>query len=327
MSKDIKNSLSFLPKRAQSKELYPKLTELIDFLTNEYGKELDDVRFKHRAPEKISPQAVKEVLIEQGYDYIADLLDYIDGIDVQNVVAFVGYISLYKGSRFGYETILRLLKFDYEMVEWWEENGTKEPNTFSLDLKLNSSDVASPYETFQKVKRFTAEYVFPIISPLGYTFVIEFKGPSIACHGASVQTLNSLMSDTTVLPETMFGPSNWVVKDESGQNWIIRVNNLGQLKAFKTNREPQVFVTLLSDTQSPFNAFVSTEGEVSFDDTVTAGLSRQYVVLMDNQKKNWFIYITGDGELVVANTFVTFDSLLTEGFLVLLQENGRIIGI
>lgn len=324
IDKQIRPAIELIPEKQSESELFIKISEMVDHETEKFSQAIIDVASKYTDPNSVSREVVSEVFRENGLPSVVELLEKLDVVDHNTLLAFSSYILLFKGSRSGYETVLRLMGFDYDMTEWWEVGGSGVPNTFAINIDLNDSRVSQPYETFQKIKKFTSEYVFPIIFPLGYTYVIDFKGPSIAVHGAVQQTLFSYAEDAADA-DLMYGPSNWVVSDGEGQNWVIKVGRLGTLKAFPVDREPGIFISLVSDNGDLFNPRVSPAGAVTFEAATVLSDRRDFVQMMDYQKRNWILYVTGAGNLVIGNVLVISDKLLTESFLPLLQENGSII--
>jgi hypothetical protein len=325
MSTIIRPSINFLPEKQAEAELFKKVSDMVDHEIEKFASALNDVASKYTDPSSVTREVVTEVFRENGLKSVVDLLNNVNVVDYNTVLAFSAYVTLLKGSRTGYETVLRLIGFTYTLKEWWEEGGSGIPNTFSIDIDLNASQTSKPYETFQKFKKFTSEYVFPIVHPLGYTYVIDFRGPQISCHGAAGVILDSLAADS-VSKDDVFGPSNWIVKDEEGQSWVIKINSSGQLKVFKTDREPYVFINLISDNGGLYYPFVNNDGELSLELTSVTRTAHPFVHLMGHDKTGWFVYVTGFGDFTVSSSYTSYDTLNTESFEVLLQESGGILG-
>lgn len=224
----------YVPFRRREDELYKFLVFLLNYTDENFKTEMVDVENKYKGPDKISKEAVKQILSEFGLTRIADLLDTSDNIDFNAIAAYAGYLALFKGSRTGYETTLRLLGFDYILQEWWEQSPKGEPNTMLIDVLIDSSVVKKPYETFQLIKQFTAEYVFPVIDPLAYTMSINLSALAFLHHGFA-QPIYDCSIEAPVIDEALlYSRSTFILTDEVGDKWSIKINNFGQLKAFRT---------------------------------------------------------------------------------------------
>lgn len=228
------DNIIYVPLRRRNKELYKYLVYQLNYTDTLYAAEISDTANKYKGPDQISKEATKQILSEFGLKTIADLLDSSDSIDFNSIAAYASYLSLLKGSRSGYETVIRLLGFDFTLVEWWEANPKRKPNTIEFDVLLDSSIVPRPYDTFQKIKKFTAEYVFPIIDPLAYSLSINFSELAILHHGYAHPTYLCIVPEVTIDESLLFSKTRYIVVDELGDKWSIRVNNLGQLQAFAT---------------------------------------------------------------------------------------------
>lgn len=222
------------PRRLQNQELYEFLDYMMTFTDDRYLEELKDVDNKYRGPNNISKEAVQEILREFGLSTLGDLLDASPNINFGAIAFYASYIYLLKGSRIGYETAIRLLGFDFELQEWWEQNPKAKPNTMLFNVILDTSVVESPYETFQKIKKFTAEYVFPIIDPLQFTVSMELANLAWLHHGYAHKIYYNDLQTETIDESLLYSKTRFILLDEFGDKWNIKVNNLGELKAFRT---------------------------------------------------------------------------------------------
>lgn len=254
------DNIKHVPFRRRESELYKFTSFLLNYTDIEFYKELNDTDNKYKGPDKISKEAVQAILKEFGLTTIADLLDATENIDFNTIAAYAGYLSLFKGSRTGYETTIRLLGFDYKLLEWWEQSPKGRPNTMAMDLLIDSSTVPKPYETFQKIKKFTAEYVFPIIDPLAYTMSINFAELAFLHLGFAHPTYYHDIEHVSIDEALLYSRSTFILESPDGAKWSIKVNNNGELKAFKTefNNVTRAFSLLKPN---------STSGVINVDNT------------------------------------------------------------
>jgi hypothetical protein len=236
---------NYVPRRLRDKELYEFLVYILDRTDVDFSIDLNDVDFKYQGPDKVSREAVQQILTEFGLGTLGSLLDESENIDFNAIAFYASYIYLLKGSRFGYETAIRLLGFDFDLLEWWEQSPKGRPNTMSFNVVLDTSIVPRPYETFQKIKKFTAEYVFPIIDPLVFTISIEVANIAVLQH-SYVHQIRYIDIERTIDESLLFSRTRFILEDELGDKWNIKVNNLGDLQAFRTE---------IGDVVSPFAIF------------------------------------------------------------------------
>lgn len=242
----IRNVAELLPEKQGQTELFIKLTEMVNYETEKFAAAIIDVAGKYTDPASVSREVVSEVFRENGLPSVVDILEEVSVIDHNTVLAFSAYILMFKGSRSGYETVLRLLGFDYTLVEWWENGGTGKPNTISIDVNLDTSVVARPYLTFQKIKKFTSEYVFPIIDPLGFTITVNMGslawlhfGMAHPTYVSSLTTTNPLYLDMGLVESTLripdellFSDTNFIISGDDSRTWNVKVNSNGELRPF-----------------------------------------------------------------------------------------------
>ena len=158
---------SYIPSQLRDTELYTLVMPMISYMMG-YGnpdadkmvKRLDDVIYKYKDLNSLQPETLGILLNEFGYGYIENILTLSKG-DLANILGFLSLISFYKGSREGYETVLRLLDIDYKITEWWEFFPKQERNTFELDLFLRYYNLIT-YDQIDLLLDFTRNYVYPI---------------------------------------------------------------------------------------------------------------------------------------------------------------------
>jgi hypothetical protein len=287
----FEKSENLLPERLRDDELFKYVTELMDVIYEKYAEDMRDVSLKYISPDDVSEQTVKEVFLENGLKSVVDLFDTFDDIDFATILYFSTYILLFKGHRSGYELVLKLVGFDYDMVEWWETDPKGKENTFSISLNISSSTVSNPYQTFQKVKKFTAEYVLPIISPLFYNYDVTIDRAATTCLASHHETFFG-EAEATAIDADLWGNSTFYLLDELSQVWNIQVNNEGTLRTTLTllTEASFLFRFIKDDSIDLYSLSIDSGGNltasVDLDDTKP---TYNNFYLPDNKNRGWLI--------------------------------------
>ena len=155
------DSIVKVPLRLRNKALYKKFAEMLDFQIEVLDDEFKDIKFKFRDSEQLSDETVLEIVKEQGFEYIADIVSTLQNIQTNNLLNFVSLLHLLKGHRDGLELVLTLLGFEFEIREWWEQDPQGDPHTFDMDIFLNLSQVSNVFLTLNRIRTFVENYVYP----------------------------------------------------------------------------------------------------------------------------------------------------------------------
>jgi hypothetical protein len=178
----------FIPENLQEYPLWPKLTELMKYILDNGIEEMKDFREKYTGPDQVSEDVVKEILIEQGFSYIVDIMDTITDFEFNTLITYVSLISQLKGNRKGLELVLRLLGFESVIREWWEDpDALGEPWTYELTVLANASNVPDIFTTLQKVEIFSRNYVFAQISNIDIQFILENFAEAVPIAGGYIK--------------------------------------------------------------------------------------------------------------------------------------------
>lgn len=238
MAKQIRNAIELIPEGQRNLDLFIRVADLIDKNRDDFEAAINDIVSKYVNPASVSEEVVREVFYENGLPSIVDLFDAFETVDYNTILAFSGYILLFKGSMVGYRVVLDLVGFDYTVQEWWEQSPKAEPNTIKLDVNLDASEVAAPYQTFQNIKKFTREYIFPIIDPLGFDYTVVMADTAILCLCFAHPIYDGGCDEETIDESLLFSNTFWILEDELGGTWNIKVNALGTLQAFSQVADP-----------------------------------------------------------------------------------------
>lgn len=289
------------PHKLLEDELFKEFIETSFQFSDPITGTFKDVSEKYSGSSELPQETIDEILKEFGLESLSDLLAVSPVIDKHNVLGFASAIASLKGSKVGYFLVLDLLNFSYTAVPWYEQTPRGEFNTFSFDVNLDASVIPAPYKTFQGIKKFTRDYLLSIISPLGYTYFVPFNGPALSMKCAAHPTYNAY-AERLVDPALVYGQSGWIIQDENGQNWKIKVNGVGELKAFRTASPSRFISVYMKDpnSASTFRIVVTPDGEIQTTDIITNGGSER-VELTDGNGNEWYVTIDSSGNLIVSN--------------------------
>ncbi len=180
------SSSRFIPRRLYQEALNVEAFKAIDYLLNEELPNINDVKYKHIDRSKLQTAALYSYVYETGYSYVADIFDLTD----EDLVILTGYLKLIhflKGTRNGLELVFKLLKMNYELVEWWEKDPKDEPDTYDLTVDLNLTGAKS--NSLSLLSIFLREYVYPIVKNLVFIYTAELVHMACAVAGFSDQEL------------------------------------------------------------------------------------------------------------------------------------------
>lgn len=171
---DITEVDKFVAQAKTDKEFWIKINSLVSYIMNTSVALMGDVKYKYLAPDKLQEDAIKEILNELGFDYVVSIMDTISGFEFNTMISFVQYISQLKGTRKGMELVLKLMGFDSIIKEWWEDPlDLREPWSYEIIVIVDSSHVPDIFNTLDKVRIFSENYVLAKISNIDVRFASD----------------------------------------------------------------------------------------------------------------------------------------------------------
>lgn len=173
----------FLPMALKQYELYPKISEMLQFILAGAVVELEDVKYKYSRPDAVSDEVIKQIVQELGFQYIRDVMDTLENFEFTALLDFLSLISLLKGSRQGLELILKLLGFDSIIKEWWEPDPMRPVYTYELIVIMNTTFVPDIFGTLDKIQIFARQYVFPVLENIDFRFQLTFAEKNVNFAG------------------------------------------------------------------------------------------------------------------------------------------------
>lgn len=186
---------SYLPEWARTTEFFRNICIVIDYLENslkdvsnpkyaQVEQAYKDIGFKYKDIMQLSEDALKTMLIENGFGAILELFD----LSIDRLQMFVLYLPLFKamkGTDEGFRLLLSLITYDFEL-ETWLDNPTKlDEYTYNIVFItfLNQGFDSSIVSRFVQ---FSRTYVYPVLQSM----VVEviFRQLSPAVYGRPVIT-------------------------------------------------------------------------------------------------------------------------------------------
>lgn len=237
----------FIPEKLQSRELYAKVQEMLQDLTDEQLELFNDVVLKYKDPYSIDKQGAIEVVEELGYGYITEIFEVLTEDELGTIVSYMGLIHLLKGSEVGLEVIFDLLKISYEMIAWHERDKDRRKGVeldseilqtleWKLVISLNDSpNLDNIFYTVPKIKEFSLNYVYPILAYIELILEITFDNIQVTGQGSTdeydsgvvitpyIKMINArgstdeIITDSVILPDADFSLYNdSILKEDDG---------------------------------------------------------------------------------------------------------------
>jgi hypothetical protein len=171
MNVDIRD---YINKDQKNSALWAKINEMFQYVVDNFNTDLEDTKLKYSGPDTVSEEVIKQILIEQGFDYIKNVMDTLDNFTFNRLVSYLDLINQLKGHRDGLELVLKLLGFDSIIREWWEDPENEgEPWTYEIIVLFNTSYVPDVFETLERIKVFSRNYVIAKITNIEVRFLFS----------------------------------------------------------------------------------------------------------------------------------------------------------
>ena len=177
---DLTDVAKFLAAYKADKALWVKLNAMSNYIVVNTTNQMKVVRYKYRDQTQIGNDAIKEIIIENGYQYVSDVLDTLNSFDFQTLISFAHLIGNLKGTRVGIELVLQLMGFASVITEWWEATPVAEPWSYKITVTVDTSFVPDLYATLAALRSFSQSYQFALISNID----LLFGGAEFAQAGA-----------------------------------------------------------------------------------------------------------------------------------------------
>jgi hypothetical protein len=89
MNTDIKE---YINKDQKNSALWIKINEMFEYVVTNFNTELEDTKLKYSGPDVVREEVIRQILIEQGFDYIVSVMDTIDGFEFNRLISYIDLI-------------------------------------------------------------------------------------------------------------------------------------------------------------------------------------------------------------------------------------------
>ena len=185
----------YLPEWARTTEFFRNICIVIDYLENslkdysnpKYAKieqAYKDIGFKYKDILQLSEDALKMMLIENGFGSILDLFD----MSIERLQMFVLYLPLFKalkGTDEGFKLLLSMVAYDFEIETWLDNPAQLDEYTYNI-VFITFMNVGFDSSIISKFIKFSRTYVYPVLKSL--TVRILFRSLEPAVYGRPIIT-------------------------------------------------------------------------------------------------------------------------------------------
>ena len=185
----------YLPEWARTTEFFRNICIVIDYLENslkdysnpKYAKieqAYKDIGFKYKDILQLSEDALKMMLIENGFGSILDLFD----MSIERLQMFVLYLPLFKalkGTDEGFKLLLSMVAYDFEIETWLDNPAQLDEYTYNI-VFITFMNVGFDSSIISKFTKFSRTYVYPVLKSL--TVRVLFKSLEPAVYGRPIIT-------------------------------------------------------------------------------------------------------------------------------------------
>lgn len=183
----------YLPEWARDVEFFRDISIILSYLENsikdfsnpKYAmieQAYKDIGFKYKDIMQLSEDALKAMLVENGFGAILDLFE----MPLEKLQMFVLYLPMFKalkGTDIGFQQLLKLLTYDFELETWLDNPTQLDEYTYNITF-ITFLNVGFDSRIISKFVKFSRTYVYPILKKL--VIQIMFRTLSPAVYGRSI---------------------------------------------------------------------------------------------------------------------------------------------
>lgn len=170
----------YLPPNRLKEVTFWEFVVMMDYLILHEKVYFEDFYYKYKDISKVRTNSIKEIIAEQGFKYISDML-HLSRKEYETLAKYLAIINDLKGSLAGMEVIFNMLDIAYKMEEWWEKDPQGVPHTFDLQIEVDIQKVVN--DMIVKLKSFVRQYVYPVIENFEITYKMNIAEMLIAMAG------------------------------------------------------------------------------------------------------------------------------------------------
>lgn len=185
----------YLPEWARTTEFFRNICIVIDYLENslkefnspkyaQIEQAYKDIGFKYKDIQQLSEDALKTMLIENGFGAILNLFD----LSIERLQMFVLYLPLFKalkGSDEGFKLLLSLIAYDFELETWLDNPTELEEYTYNI-VFITFLNAGFDSKIVSRFVEFSRTYVYPVLRSM--VVQVMFRSLSPAVYGRPIIT-------------------------------------------------------------------------------------------------------------------------------------------
>ena len=178
----------YLPEWARDTEFFRNICILLNYLENslkdfsnpKYAmieQAYKDIGFKYKDIMQLSEDALKSMLIENGFGSILDLFD----MPLDKLQMFVLYLPLFKALKatdVGFNLLLSLIAYDFELETWLDNPTQLDEYTYNITF-ITFLNVGFDSSIISKFIKFSRTYVYPILKKLTIQVMFRTLSPAV----------------------------------------------------------------------------------------------------------------------------------------------------
>lgn len=183
----------YLPEYARNTEFFRNICILMNYLENslkDYSnpkyamieQAYKDIGFKYKDIMQLSEDALKCMLIENGFGAVLDMLTM--SLDkLQMLVLYLPLFKALKGTDEGFKLLLSSIAYDFELETWLDNPAQLDEYTYNI-VFITFMNVGFDSSIISKFVKFSRTYVYPVLKKL--TIRVLFRALSPAVYGRPV---------------------------------------------------------------------------------------------------------------------------------------------
>lgn len=183
----------YLPEWANDTEFFRDICILLAYLENslkdfsnpkyaEIEQYYKDIAFKFKDIMQLSEDALKAVIIENGFGSILELFN----LPLDRLQMFTLYLPLFKalkGSEDGFKQLLSMLSYSLDIVSWIDNPQELEEYTYNI-ASITFLNVGFDADILTKLVKFSRTYVYPVLRKA--IIQVMFRQLSPAVYGRPI---------------------------------------------------------------------------------------------------------------------------------------------
>lgn len=187
----------YLPEWANDTEFFRDICILLAYLENslkdfsnpkyaEIEQYYKDIAFKFKDIMQLSEDALKAMIIENGFGSILDLFN----LSLERLQMFTLYLPLFKalkGTEEGFKLLLSMLSYNLETVSWVDNPQELEEYTYNI-AAITFLNVGFDADILTKLVKFSRTYVYPVLRKA--IIQVMFRQLAPAVYGRPIITKN-----------------------------------------------------------------------------------------------------------------------------------------